>query len=76
MVEINITKKESSWVPWLIGAIVVGALIWFMAMRNSPNSATAERNGAYDSNSAAGTLSSPRDSAMMRMDSMRTPPPR
>lgn len=76
MAEINITKKQTSWVPWLIGAIVLAGLIWFVSMRNSPNAATAGRTGAYDTNSAAGTLASPQDSAMMRVDTLRTPPPR
>lgn len=78
MAEINITEKRRSWVPWILGGIVVAAIIWFMSVQNNSNANTAERTGAYDTNNAAGTLSAPRDSAAIRSDSdlLLVPPPR
>lgn len=74
MAEINITEKRTSWVPWAIGIAVIAALIWFVAARNDSGTANTARTGAYDTSSAAGTLSSPPDSAAVRADSMRVPP--
>ena len=76
MAEINITKKQSSKVPWLLGAVVLAALIWFLAMRNDGTATTTARGGAYDTNSAAGTLAPSRDSSMMRTEPLRNSPPR
>lgn len=76
MAEINITEKRRSWVPWILGGIVVAAIIVFMSVRNNSNANTATRTGAYDTNNAAGTLAAPRDSAAIRPDSLLVPPPR
>lgn len=76
MAEINITEKRRSWVPWALGAVVLAALIWFVAAQNSPDTNQTARTNAYDTNSAAGTLDATRDSATLRADSMRMPPPR
>ena len=75
MAEINITEKRRSWMPWILGGIVVAAIIWFVSVQNNPNNSTAERTGVYDTNNAAGTLAAPRDSSMIRSDSLRVPPP-
>ncbi len=75
MAEINIEEKRRSWTPWLLGAIAVAALIWFVAAQRSPQS-TADRGGAMDTSSAAGTLAPARDSALMRRDTMTVPPQR
>ena len=74
--EINITEKRRSWMPWILGGIVVAAIIWFMSVQNNSNANTAGRTGAYDTNNAAGTLAAPRDSAAIRSDSLLVPPPR
>lgn len=76
MAEINITEKRTSWVPWAIGIAVLAALIWFVVARNDTSTASTARAGAYDTSSAAGTLSAPSDSAGVRTDTMRVPPPR
>ncbi|WP_309671849.1 hypothetical protein [Gemmatimonas sp.] len=76
MAEIKITEKRGSWLPWVFGVVLLGALIWFVAMRGTPDATTAERTGAYDTNSAAGTLAAPRDSAVIRTDTMQVPPAR
>ncbi len=74
--EIKIEEKSRSWMPWLLGAIVVAALVWFVSSRNDPASNMAGRTGTLDTASAAGTLAPSRDSAMMRRDTMTVPPPR
>ncbi len=76
MAEIKITEKRSSWLPWAFGVIVLAALIWFVSVRRTPDATTAERPGAYDTSSAAGTLAAPRDSALIGADTLRVPPPR
>lgn len=77
MAEIKITeKRQSSWLPWLLGIVALAAIIWFVAARNDSNGTTAARESMNDTTSAAGTLAEPRDSMGARTDSMRVPPPR
>lgn len=77
MAEIKITeKRQSNWLPWLLGVVVLAAIIWFVAARNTTNGNTAARSSVNDTSSAAGTLAEPRDSMGVRVDSMRVPPPR
>ena len=77
MAEINIQRKERSWWPWLLGAVAVAALIWFMTAQNSTPTTTADNrsDSTRMRDSAAGTLAPARDS-MMRRDSMPMTRPR
>ena len=77
MAEINIQRKERSWWPWLLGAVAVAAVVWFMGAQNSRRTMTADNrpDSARMRDSAAGTLAPARDS-MMRRDSMPMTRPR
>ena len=77
MAEINIQRTERSWWPWLLGAIAVAAVVWFIASQNAaPTTASYNRaDSTRMRDSAAGTLAPSRDS-MMRRDSMQMNRPR
>lgn len=74
MAEINIEEKKRSVLPWLLGAIAVAAVVWFLVAGRSPET-TADRGEAFDTRSNAGTLDTTGDSVLRRNDTLTVPPP-
>ncbi len=66
MAEIRITQKERSLLPWLLAALLLGGLLWFLFAREA-NVTTASGVPAdsvsRDTAAAAGTLAPGADSA-------------
>ena len=91
MAEINIERKDRSLLPWLLAAVLLVALVWFLFSRNA-NDGTADAmrsDSTYrDTSAAAGTLAPPAstppanpaadaaDSARRVRDTSGTLPPR
>lgn len=74
MAEIRIERKERSVLPWLLAAVLLIGLLWFLFARNSngPVASVVPADSTYrDTSAAAGTLT-----PGGRTDSTGTVPPR
>lgn len=43
MAELHVQRKESNIWPWIIGALLLAAVLWFVFMRGDTRTATAAR---------------------------------
>jgi hypothetical protein len=79
MAEINIERKTRSPLPWLLAAVLLVALLWFLFARNANDGVASGMRGdsTYrDTSAAAGTLAAPADSVSRPRDTTGAVPPR
>ena len=70
MAEIDIEARTRSPLPWLLAAVVLVALLWFLFARNATDRVDAgmRADSTYRDTSAAGAVAPSADSAAQRRD--------
>jgi hypothetical protein len=79
MAEIHIEQKKRSPLPWLLAAVLLVALLWFLFARNAGDgvaSGVGADSSYRDTSAAAATLAPPADSAARLPDTTGAVPPR